>query len=116
MEFALVVYAISVIGKLQFALQILLVVSSVVLLAHCIYVDFSFDKSFKDDFRKKFLITPIVFLTLLTVIPSEHTMYLMAGAYASQAVAQSDLAKDVVQILEIKVKEQLKDLQSTKKD
>ena len=37
-------------------------------------------------------------------------MYLMAGAYAGQSVVQSQLGKDVIKVLELKVKEQLEEL------
>lgn len=116
MEFAFVVYAISVIGKLGYLLFVLTFLAFMVLLAHCIYVGESYQKTFKDDFRMKFLVIPVVLSCLLTFTPSERTMYLMAGAYASQAVIQSDLAKDVVSILELKVKEQLKELQTKSKE
>lgn len=114
MEFAFVVYAISVIGKLGHLFIGLTILAFLVLLAHCIYVGDDYQKTFKDDFRMKFLVIPVVLSCLLTFTPSERTMYLMSAAYASQAVIQSDLAKDVVSILELKVKEQLKELQTDK--
>ena len=114
MEFAFVVYAISVIGNLGFLLSGLIMLSFIVLLTHCIYVGDHHRKTFKDDFRMKFLVIPVVLSCLLTFTPSERTMYLMAGAYAGQSVVQSQLGQDVIKVLELKVKEQLKELQTDK--
>jgi len=111
MEFAVVVYLISAISKLGLFLVIAAILSMIVLVVHCIDVGDSYQKSFKEDFKLRFLAAPVLLGLLITVIPSERTMYLMAGAYASQAVVQSEIGKDVIQVLELKIKEQLKELQ-----
>ena len=60
-------------------------------------------------------VAPILFVLvgLLHIITpqSEKTIYLMAGAYATQQVATSEVGKDVVKIVELKVKDYLTDLE-----
>lgn len=114
MEFAFVVYAISVIGKLNILLTILAVCFGIALLGHLICIDDIRTRTVAKDFKMRFAVIPIFLLSLSTFTPSERTMYLMAGAYAGQSVVQSQLGQDVIKILELKVKEQLKELQTDK--
>lgn len=111
MEFAFLVYAISMISKLGVLFGIMTCFSLITLLGHCINIEGSHNRTFANDFKKKFLVIPIVIAVCTTLIPSEKTMYLMTGAYVSQAAVQSSIGQDVIQILELKVKEQLKELQ-----
>lgn len=107
MEFAFIIYLISVLGNASGLMIFFSLVSGFVLLAHCIdiYDDWA------THFKKKFLIIPIVLSLVTSMIPSERAMYLMLAGYASQAAVQSSIGQDVIQILELKVKEQLKELQ-----
>lgn len=116
MEFAFVVYAISVIGKLGLLLIGLIVLSFTVLFAHCVHVVDDYNKTFKDDFRMKFLVIPVVLSCLLTFTPSERTMYLMAGAALSQTVVESKIGKEALKIVELKIEEELSKLQNKTKD
>lgn len=116
MEFAFIIYLISVLGNASGLMFFFSLVSAIVLLAHCVDVGDSYNKSFATHFKKKFLIIPIVLSLVTSIIPTEKTMYLMLAGYASQAAVQSSIGQDVIQILELKVKEQLKELQPKTKE
>lgn len=74
----------------------------------------------KFNFRTaKWTIPFAVFLTLLTaLLPSEKTLYLMAGGYFGQQVVQSEQVGKVVKIIDIKLDEYLKEAEEklTKKE
>lgn len=110
MEFAFVVYAISVIGKLNILLTVLAICFGIALLGHLICIADCRVRTVAKDFKMRFAVIPIFLLSLSTFTPSERTMYLMAGAYAGQSVVQSQLGQDVIKVLELKVKEQLNEL------
>lgn len=62
-----------------------------------------------------------VFLGLLlifvaNIIPSQKTMYLMAGAWAGQAVVQSETADKVLKIVNGKLDEYLNDVEKSVKE
>ena len=58
----------------------------------------------------KWTIPFAIFLTLLTaLLPSEKTLYLMAGGYFGQQVVQSEQVGKVVKIIDIKLDEYLKE-------
>lgn len=112
MEFAFIIYLISVLGSFNSLMFFFSTASILVLIAHCLDAgDVLCNKSFATHFKKKFLIIPIVLSLVTSMIPSEKTMYLMLAGYTSQAAVQSSIGQDVIQILELKVKEQLKELQ-----
>lgn len=115
MEFALIVYGIEMISNIGILLVIGIIVSAMVLFYHAIEVEIDYRKTWKNDFQKKFLIVPIVIAIVLTFIPTKPTMYLMIGAYASQTALQSQLGQDVLQVIELKVKEQIEELKSKSK-
>lgn len=62
----------------------------------------------KQDFSKttKYVIVPLAFLSLLvaSIIPSEKTLYMMAGAYFGQKAVQSEMADDVYKMIQKKLK------------
>ena len=61
----------------------------------------------------KWTIPFAVFLTLLTaLLPSEKTLYLMAGGYFGQQVVQSEQVGKVVKIIDIKLDEYLKEAEN----
>lgn len=58
----------------------------------------------------KWTIPFALFLTLVTaLLPSEKTLYLMAGGYFGQQVVQSEQVGKVVKIIDIKLDEYLKE-------
>lgn len=116
MEFAFIIYLVSMINNLGTAFAAFTLVSVGTLAFHCGDLGQSHNKSFTTHFKKKFLIIPIVLSLITSIIPTEKTMYLMLAGYASQAAVQSSIGQDVIQILELKVKEQLKELQPKTKE
>lgn len=58
----------------------------------------------------KWSIPLALFLSLMTaILPSERTLYLMAGGYFGQQVVQSEQVGKVVKIIDIKLDEYLKE-------
>lgn len=68
----------------------------------------------KFNFRTaKWTIPFATFLTLLAaLLPSEKTLYLMAGGYFGQQVVQSEQVGKVVKIIDIKLDEYLKEAEN----
>lgn len=69
----------------------------------------------KKKFEKWLIIVPAILSSLAMIIPSERTMYTMAGAYISQSVYQSEIGEDVRNIVKLKIKEYLKEMQNEPK-
>ena len=109
MEIALFIYLAGFVGKLGFLLMLVTYCAILALAVHIIWCS-----DYKKTFQNKFLIVPLLTAFLWSTVPSEKTMYLMASGYAAQkvttAVVESDIAKDVLTVLELKVKEQIKEL------
>lgn len=57
------------------------------------------------------IIASSVFITLALVVPSERTMYLMAGAYIGQQALTSEVSKDLQDIVALQVKKYKNELQ-----
>ena len=114
MEIALFIYLAGLAGKLSTLLFLLTFISSVLLIIH-----FAWCSDNRLKFNQKYLAIPLLTAFLCVATPSENTMYLMAAGYTTQkvanAVVESELAKDVLTVLELKVKEQIKDLQKSTK-
>lgn len=51
----------------------------------------------------KIICTLLAFIMLATLVPSQKTIYMMAGAYGAQSIATSESAKKVIRILETKL-------------
>jgi len=59
----------------------------------------------------------LILLTGLTnsLLPSERTMWMMAGAYTGQQIVESNIGKQTVALIELKLAEQLESLKSKAK-
>ncbi len=108
MELALLIYLAGIVKKLSAFLCI-----AGVLLCFIGVVIFTHTKAFK----RALLISVVGFLFVFSsvFIPSEKTIYLMAGGYATQEIATSDTAKKALEILNEKLDTELEGLKSKKK-
>lgn len=125
MELALLVYAISVIDKLQYALAGITVLGGIALgvliFSHMMcrsevsdYGRASEEKIannwwVKMTKRWAIITAPIVICSALLqiVVPTERTAYIMVGAYAAQQVAQSETTKKILDVVNKKLEHAL---------
>ncbi len=109
MELALLIYLAGIVGKLSAFLSIA---------GGLLYFIVLFIFIHTEEFKKA-LLPPVVvgFLLIFSsvLIPSEKTIYLMAGGYATQEIVTSDTAKKVLEILNEKLDTELEGLKSKKK-
>ena len=125
MEFALFIWLTGVIPSLKVGIVLL----SLPIIAYCVVKmiwascnsDSSYTKEYEpEDYSKamevwkfKWVKWPatviVVLLTSSALLPSQKTMYLMAVAYGSQKMVQSEAADKVVKILNGKLDEYLKE-------
>lgn len=125
MEFALFIWLTGVIPSLKVGLVLL----SLPIIAYCVVKmiwascnsDSGYTKEYEpEDYSKatevwkfKWVRWPatviVVLLTSSALLPSQKTMYLMAAAYGSQKMVQSEAADKVVKILNSKLDEYLKE-------
>lgn len=61
-------------------------------------------------YQKRWVIGLVVFGVLSSLVPSERTMWLMAGAYGTQKLVQSEVGADVLAIINLKIKKELADM------
>ena len=122
MEFAMYMYLIHVMSAVNTIVTVLLIFMMIVTLCLMIFIMISASENcFNDETKalyKRYLkisiVTTAVFATLTSAIPNERMMYLMAGAYAAQEVVTSEPAKKVLQIIDLKLEEELKKIQEAK--
>lgn len=62
---------------------------------------------------------PLVLILLAgltnSLLPSERTMWMMAGAYTGQQIVESNIGKQTVELIELKLAEELESLKSKAK-
>lgn len=78
-----------------------------------IYTVANNDKSFIKPFYIS-LFTLVFSAFVSALLPAEKTMYLMAGAYTTQAVAQSTVGQKTVELIEQNLDEELAKLKEKK--
>ncbi len=65
-------------------------------------------------------IWPIVLILLAgltnSLLPSERTMWMMAGAYTGQQIVESNIGKQTVELIELKLAEELEVLKDKSKE
>lgn len=63
-----------------------------------------------DTYHKKnyLFIVPLIGLFITVFIPSERTMYMMAGAAISEKVIESKVSKQAIELIELKLEEEIK--------
>lgn len=112
MELALFVYLAGVVGKVGGVFVIIAIISAIITFV-CGFIAVDVDKSFMKPFYIS--LCACVFAALIAaLLPSEKTMYLMAGAYTTQAVAQSTVGQKTVELIEQKLDEELAKLKEKK--
>ena len=108
MSLAFIVYLISVIPKLAALATVTAMCST---FGFIIYSAVCSVEGFELKYKKT-VITLILSSSLLAVaIPSEKQMYMIAGAYATQEVYNSEIGQDTIKLIHAKIKEQLDEVQ-----
>ena len=111
MELALFVYLAGVVGNVGGVFVAIAIISAIIMFICGVYV--VDDKSFMKPFYIS-LCTLLFSAFTAALLPSEKTMYLMAGAYTTQAVAQSTVGQKTVELIEQKLDEELAKLKEKK--
>lgn len=113
MELALFIYLAGVVGKVGGLFTVIAFVSTIAVFFCGISIAADNDKSFIKPLYIS--LCTFVFTTFIaSLLPSEKTMYLMAGAYTTQAVAQSTVGQKTVELIEQKLDEELAKLKEKK--
>lgn len=98
MTLALIVYFLGMINSLQFILIMLLISSTIAIVVTAARNDIHADSGGPWGY-KKWVVSLIASISLLVILPSERTAYMMLGAYATQeittAVIHTDEAKNI---------------------
>lgn len=107
MEFALLIYLTELLGKLEIALVLAVVLSAgaVVLLG----VGFLGEEYWVKPYLKWSVLALAVSASVVVVLPSKKTAYMMVGAYAAQKVVQSPdvvgIYSRIIRLVETKLDE-----------
>jgi hypothetical protein len=99
MELALIVYFAGVVSSLNLALAVTLSFGSILVGVYSAW--HVTDNPEGIPFKKWPIVSLVV---LLLFLPSERTMWLMAGAYGTQSVIESQVGQDMKKLIELKVK------------
>lgn len=113
MELALFVYLAGIVGKVGGVFFAIATISGLIAFMCGIYTVSNNDKSFIKPFYIS-LSTLLFSAFVSALLPSEKTMYLMAGTYTTQAVAQSTVGQKTVELIEQKLDEELAKLKEKK--
>lgn len=131
MEFALFVWLTGVIPTLKGFLLIPVACILIYCVCKIIWASFSSDAYTEkyrpssytkaiDVWKFKWLKWPAIWVTALLVtaslLPTEKTMYMMAAAYGSQQLVQSEAAEKVVKIVNGKLDEYLQEIDKSVKE
>ena len=111
MELALFVYLAGVVESLKNLFIVICVAVPFGLFASAMHADIN---NIKNKYIKPLIITFIASGFLAALTPSEKTMYMMAGGYATQQVVTSTVAKKTVSLIEGKLDEELSKLSKQK--
>jgi hypothetical protein len=114
MELAFFVYLAGLVGKISFALFIILFLYGVGVFGYTVYVTTDSYRK-KIPYQKRWAIGWLCLAMLSAFIPSEKTMWLMLGAYGTQKAVQSEIGSDVIEIINLKIKKELEAMKGEKK-
>lgn len=92
MEFALLIYLTEMLGTLNATLKVLSILCVMAAIMCIININADYGETVErrsKRFLKYALITLVVSWSLLILLPSKKTVYMMVGAYAAQKVVQS---------------------------
>lgn len=116
MTLALLVYFAGVISSMSNFLGIVFVSTVVIYALYVFGYLIANESNWKN--RGKFYKWPFVLLICCGIfkvfLPSEKTMWLMAGAYATEKVAESNIGKQTLELVELKLQEEINKLKGEK--
>jgi hypothetical protein len=117
MELAFFVYLAGLVGKISFALFIILFLYGVGVFGYTVYVTADNTDSYrkKIPYQKRWAIGWLCLAMLSAFIPSEKTMWLILGAYGTQKAVQSEIGADIIEIINLKIKKELEAMKGEKK-
>lgn len=104
MELALFVYLASVFNSINIIAFFLSICFLLLTLISWIYIE---DKALGMKHPKFYIIGLGISLFILAIVPSERTMYMMAGAYTTQNIATSETGQKVYKLVNKKLDEYL---------
>lgn len=115
MELALFVYlagVVSSVGGFMLFIAISLFMALVgYIMAYTMQSSYSSDKW---EFKKKYILVPVIAGLIASMIPSEKTMYMMLAGYTAQTVVQSDTADKVLKVINSKLDGYLEEATTSK--
>lgn len=116
MTLAFLVYLAGVITSLSAFVAVIFVSTAIIYGLYVIGYLITNEYNWKS--RGKFYKWPIALLiccgTFKVFLPSEKTMWLMAGAYATEKVAESNIGKQTLELVELKLQEEINKLKGEK--
>ena len=112
MELALFVYLAGVANSVSMLFSLIGIFG---LLVACIVSVFVCLEEMQYNIKKWWFISALSCCLISSVIPSEKTMYMMAGAYAAQTVATSSVASKTLELIESKIDFELNNLKKKEK-
>lgn len=132
MELMLFIWAASTVGGIKVILCIILALCAAHACSKVIWAlfhaDTDYTKAYKPDqynkameiFKFKWMrgigAVMVILGIIVTVIPTEKTLYMMAAGYGAQAVVQSETADKVLKIVNGKLDEYLNDVEKSVKE
>lgn len=108
MSLAFIVYLISVLPKLASLATVVAILSAIGFLFYNIIGSV---EGFEVKYKKTAIALILSSSFLAVAVPSEKQMYMIAGAYATQEVYNSEIGQDTVKLIHAKIKEQLGEVQ-----
>ena len=112
MELALFVYLAGVANSVSMLFSLIGVSG---LLVACVASLFIYSEEPKGKIKNWWFISALSCCFISSVIPSEKTMYMIAGAYAAQTVATSPVASKTLELIESKIDSELNNLKKKEK-
>ncbi len=114
MTLAILVYLAGLITSLAHAVGIIFIITCI---GYVLYtLGYLISNEHKWDRRGKFYKWPLaVILSAMFVkvlLPSERTMWMMAGAYTAQTVVESNVGKQTVELIELKLQDEIAKLKA----
>ena len=107
MEFALIIYAINLLGKFSGLIVglLLILITGLIITGIAFLAEFNNERYIKP--LKIMAITLTICTTLFVITPSKQTAYMMLGAHAAQKTVESGVGQDTLKLIEMKIKEEL---------